>query len=175
MSSRAASRDVSYLCAFAKFSTPSASFSTYREALRRRSYASWPNRSRAARRSTSIGWLRPCSSARRTSTTAIADGIAIPHARLDTGDRVLCGFGRSSKGLDFQSVDGNPTQIFFVLVSPESHPSAHLRWLAHLAMMLKNPDFRRALIEAKTPEDVLSVIENEEKAIEKREASSEAT
>ncbi len=110
-----------------------------------------------------------------TSTTAIADGIAIPHARLDTGDRVLCGLGRSSKGLDFQSVDGNPTQIFFVLVSPESHPSAHLRWLAHLAMMLKNPDFRRALIEAKTPEDVLSVIENEEKAIEKREASSEAT
>ena len=97
-----------------------------------------------------------------TSTTAIADGIAIPHGKMILGEEVICSFGRSLDGLDFQSVDGKPTHLFFLLVSPESHPSLHLRWLAHLAVLLKNIDFRQALLQADTPEDVLSVIDNEE-------------
>ena len=77
----------------------------------------------------------------QTSTTAIADGIAIPHGKMRLGEEVVCAFGRSPAGLDFHSVDGKPTHIFFLLVSPEDHPSLHLRWLAHLAVLLKNPGF----------------------------------
>jgi len=99
-----------------------------------------------------------------TSTTAIADGIAIPHGKMAIGEEVICAFGRSREGLEFDSVDGNPTQLFFLLISPESSPSVHLRWLAHLAVLLKNPEFRRALLEAESAEEVLEIVEAEEKA-----------
>jgi PTS system nitrogen regulatory IIA component len=99
-----------------------------------------------------------------TSTTAIADGIAIPHGKMAIGEEVICTFGRSREGLEFDSVDGNPTHLFFLLISPESHPSVHLRWLAHLAVLLKNPAFRRALIDAETDKDILAVLAAEEHA-----------
>lgn len=98
-----------------------------------------------------------------TSTTAIADGIAIPHGKMPIGEEVICAFGRSREGLEFDSVDGNPTHLFFLLVSPESSPSIHLRWLAHLAVLLKNPELRSALLAAETAEDVLDVLAAEEK------------
>jgi len=110
-----------------------------------------------------------------TSTTAIADGIAIPHGKLDLGEEVICGFGRSTQGVDFQSVDGNATHLFFLLISPESHPSLHLRWLAHLAVLLKNPQFRRILLSAPTAEDVLTAVEAEEEALTKKEAPARRT
>lgn len=97
-----------------------------------------------------------------TSTTAIADGIAIPHGKLDFGEEVLCAFGRARAGVDFDSIDGNPTRLFFLLISPEVHPSLHLRWLAHLAVTLKSPVLRSALLTAETPEEVLKIFEREE-------------
>ncbi len=99
-----------------------------------------------------------------TSTTAIADGIAIPHGKMQTGDAVICAFGRSTAGVEFDSVDGNPTQLFFLLVSPEQHPSLHLRWLAHLAVLLKNPQFRQNLLNAESAKDVLAILDGEEEA-----------
>jgi len=99
-----------------------------------------------------------------TSTTAIADGIAIPHGKMALGEEVVCAFGRSQEGVDFQSVDGKPTHLFFLLVSPESHPSLHLRWLAHVAVLLKNPELRRALLDATSPHDVLAAMAAEEEA-----------
>ncbi len=98
------------------------------------------------------------------SSTAIADGIAIPHGKVSLGEEVLAVFGRNSGGLDFGSVDGQPTKLFFLLVSPESHPSLHLRWLAHIASLLKNPEFRNSLLAAETPDEVLSLIDEEERA-----------
>ena len=103
-----------------------------------------------------------------TSTTAIADGIAIPHSKIDQVRDVVCAFGRSRTGLDFSSVDGSPTQLFFLLVSPDDQPSLHLRWLAHLAVLLKNPTFREALLEAETADDIVAVLEAEEAALEER-------
>ena len=110
-----------------------------------------------------------------TSTTAIADGIAIPHGKMELGnEEVICAFGRSTDGLDFQSVDGKPTQIFFLLVSPDSNPSLHLRWLAHLAVLLKNPELRGKLLEAAGADQILAAIQAEEEA-RAREATSADT
>jgi PTS system nitrogen regulatory IIA component len=97
-----------------------------------------------------------------TGSTAIADGIAIPHGKLDIGEEVICAFGLSKRGLDFKSVDGKPSQLFFLLVSPENFPTRHLQWLAHIAVLLKNPDLRSSLLAASSPDDVLSIIEAEE-------------
>jgi len=100
----------------------------------------------------------------QTSSTAIADGIAIPHGRHSVGDKVVCAFGRNRDGVDFDSIDGTPTRIFFVLVSPESRPTLHLRWLAHLAVLLRNSEFRETLLSADSPEAVLAAIEHAEQA-----------
>ncbi len=100
----------------------------------------------------------------QTSSTAIADGIAIPHARHSAGDNVVCAFGRNRDGLDFDSIDGTPTRIFFVLVSPETRPKLHLRWLAHLCKLLANPEFRDTLLSADSPEAVIAAIEHAEQA-----------
>jgi len=99
-----------------------------------------------------------------TSSTAIADGIAIPHGRHVIGDKVVCAFGRNREGLEFDSIDGLPTQIFFVLVSPESRPTLHLRWLAHLAVLLRNSELREALLNADSPEAIFVAIEGAEQA-----------
>ena len=102
------------------------------------------------------------------STTAIADGIAMPHGRLSLAGEpadVLASLGISSEGVDFESVDGRPTHIFFVLVSPDKHPSLHLRWIAHFALLLKNADLRKALVAAPNAEDALAAIEDAEQAL----------
>ena len=101
----------------------------------------------------------------RTSTTAIADGIAIPHGRHGLGADVICAFGRSRAGVDFESVDGGPTHLFFVLISPEDRPTLHLRWLAHLAILLRDDAFRRSLLDAPDAEAVLATIEAAEHAL----------
>ena len=102
------------------------------------------------------------------STTAIADGLAMPHGRLPLAgepDDVLASFGVSSEGVDFESVDGGPTHIFFVLVSPNKHPSLHLRWIAHFALLLKSADLRKALVAAPNADDALAAIEDAEQAL----------
>ena len=100
------------------------------------------------------------------STTAIADGIVMPHGRLPLAgepDDVLASFGVSSEGVE--SVDGGPTHIFFVLVSPNKHPSLHLRWIAHFALLLKSADLRKALVAAPNADDALAAIEDAEQAL----------
>ena len=99
-----------------------------------------------------------------TSTTAIADGIAIPHGRQTIGQDVICVFGRSRAGLEFASIDGEPTHIFFMLLSPENQPTLHLRWLAHLAVVLRDESFRAALMAAASVDDVMAAIDAAERA-----------
>jgi PTS system nitrogen regulatory IIA component len=92
-------------------------------------------------------------------TTAIADGIAIPHTKRPLGNEVICAFGRSRSGLDFEAIDGRPTHLFFLLISPEDQPGVHLRWLAHLAVLLRNEEFRRSLLDATSAAEVLDAID----------------
>ena len=102
------------------------------------------------------------------STTAIADGIAMPHGRMSLGDdldEVVAGFGVSAAGIDFESVDGRSTHIFFVLVSPDKHPSLHLRWIAHFARLLKDAGLRTALVAAGDADEALAAIESAEQAL----------
>jgi PTS system nitrogen regulatory IIA component len=106
----------------------------------------------------------------RTSTTAIADGIAIPHGRHGDGDTVICLFGRSAGGVNFDSIDGGPTHLFFVLVSPEMHPTLHLRWLAHFAVLLRDESFRAALMAAQSADAAIAAIEAAERAHESGKA-----
>lgn len=98
----------------------------------------------------------------RLGSTAIGDGIAIPHGKLAKVDRILGAFGRHAKGVDFESLDGNPTHLFFVLVAPEDSTNLHLKALARVSRLFKDPSFRQKLIDAADAEEIFRLIKEED-------------
>ena len=84
----------------------------------------------------------------RLGSTAIGDGIAIPHGKLPGLTAVLAAFGRHLQGVDFQSLDGNPSKLFFLLVAPEDSVGQHLKALARVSRLLKDATFRNRLLMA---------------------------
>ena len=98
----------------------------------------------------------------KLGTTAMGDGIAIPHARIESLDRVLAVFGLSRAGVDFDSLDARPTHLFFLLVAPGREGSAHLLLLARLSRLLGIDAFRARLREVGTTDELFRAIEEEE-------------
>src|SRR6267378_2493499 len=78
----------------------------------------------------------------RLGSTAIGDGIAIPHGKIRGVRQILGAFGRHPVGVDFESLDGRPTHLFFLLVAPEDSASLHLKALARVSRLFKNSAFR---------------------------------
>ena len=96
-------------------------------------------------------------------STGIGDGVAIPHGKFHGLKDPVISFGRSKKGLDFESMDGQPVFLFFLLVAPEDSASIHLKALARIAKLLKNSSFRKILMEAPTREEIYNtIIQNDE-------------
>jgi len=98
----------------------------------------------------------------RLNSTALGDGVAIPHGKLPGLKRVLAAFGRSLAGVDFQSLDGKPTHLFFLLVAPEDSAGAHLKALARISRLLKEETFRRRLMEAPGARELFETIRTED-------------
>ena len=98
----------------------------------------------------------------KISTTAIGEGVAIPHGKLPDVERVLGFFARSLEGVDFASLDGGPTHLFFVLIAPENAAADHLKALARISRLLKDEAFRRRLMEGKTDREIFQIIAEED-------------
>jgi nitrogen PTS system EIIA component len=99
----------------------------------------------------------------RLGSTGIGDGVAIPHGKFHGINEPIISFGRSLKGLDFDSMDGQPVYLFFLLVAPENSASVHLKALARIAKILKNSSFRKRLMEIPTKEELYqAIIQNDE-------------
>ena len=98
----------------------------------------------------------------RISTTAIGEGVAIPHGKLVGIERVLCVFARSPGGVDFAALDGAPTHLFFVLLAPENAAADHLKALARISRLLKDAGFRSRLMEGQTREEIFKIIAEED-------------
>jgi len=98
----------------------------------------------------------------RLGSTGIGMGIGIPHGKLKDLDTLVMGFGLSRKGVDYDSLDGRPTHLFFMLITPESSTGLHLKALARIARLLKNETFKEMLFRAKTPDDIIAVIRAED-------------
>lgn len=94
----------------------------------------------------------------RLNSTAIGDGIAIPHGRLPGTRSVVAGFARSSGGVDFDSVDRQPTHLFFVLIAPDDAAAMHLKALARISRLLKDKAFRAQLLVLQTPQELYDAI-----------------
>jgi PTS system nitrogen regulatory IIA component len=98
----------------------------------------------------------------RLGSTGIGGGIGIPHGKLKQLDQLIIGFGLSRKGVDFESLDGEPTRIFFLLMTPENSAGLHLKLLARISRILKNEPFRQRLLQAKTADEIYAIIKEED-------------
>lgn len=91
-------------------------------------------------------------------STGIGDGVAIPHGKLSSVRRPVISFGRSTEGLDFDSMDGQPAYLFFLLLAPENSSGVHLQVLTKIARILKSRSFRKELMQAHTKEELYQTI-----------------
>ena len=94
----------------------------------------------------------------RLGSTGIGGGIGIPHGKLKDLDNLVLGVGLSHQWVDFESLDGRPTHIFFLLITPENSTGLHLKLLARISRILKNETFKEKLMSADNAEDVLAAI-----------------
>jgi PTS system nitrogen regulatory IIA component len=95
-------------------------------------------------------------------STGIGGGIGIPHGKLKDLEQLVLGFGLSRSGVDFESMDGRPTHIFFLLVTPENSTGLHLKLLARISKILKHEPFKQRLMEAADREEIFSIIQEED-------------
>ncbi|RAA68413.1 PTS fructose transporter subunit IIC, partial [Burkholderia multivorans] len=93
------------------------------------------------------------------STTGIGEGIAIPHAKVDAVKKPAIAFGKSKAGVDYQSLDGQPAHLFFMIAAPEGGAQTHLDALAKLSGVLMDDEVRKSLLNAETPDEVLAIID----------------
>ena len=99
---------------------------------------------------------------RESTTTGIGDGIAIPHGRMKNLDGVVVAFGRSRKGVDFQSMDGKPARLFFLFITPENRPEDHLAVLRRLARITRSPVLREQLLRSTDRREMQKLILDED-------------
>lgn len=98
----------------------------------------------------------------RLGSTGIGQGVAIPHGKLKNIDHLLVSFGRSRSGIEFDSMDGRPAHLFFLLIAPEDSVGVHLKTLARISKLLKNANVRQRLLNAPGAEAIHRIIVEEE-------------
>jgi len=101
----------------------------------------------------------------KLGSTGIGDGVAIPHGKMKGIQDFLCVFGRSSEGVDFDAVDRKPVHIFFLLLAPENSVSIHLKMLSRISKILRDPSFRKRLIELNGSEELYKDIIEEDNRV----------
>ena len=92
-------------------------------------------------------------------STGIGRGVAVPHTKHPTVDKLCGAVGVSSEGVDFDSLDGEKVHLLFLLVSPPDRPGDHLRALENISRQLRNDTFCRFLKQANNAEDVWTLLE----------------
>ena len=95
-------------------------------------------------------------------STGIGEGVAIPHGKMGGLDRLVATFARSKAGVDFESIDGQPTQLFFLLVVPEHSGGQHLKALARISRFFRDASFRDKMLAATDLESIFRSIEEED-------------
>ncbi len=98
----------------------------------------------------------------KLGSTGIGEGVAIPHGKLGGLPQLMASFGVSREGVDFEAIDGKPTHLFFALVAPENSAGVHLKALARISRLFKNPRFRQSILDANTSEEIYRLIADED-------------
>ncbi len=99
-------------------------------------------------------------------STAMDEGVAIPHGKLHGISNTVIAFGRSRKGIDFDSLDNKPTSLFILILSPENSSKKHIQALAKISTIFKTEEFRTDIIDSGSAEEILSLITEKDEANE---------
>jgi fructose-specific phosphotransferase system IIA component len=98
----------------------------------------------------------------RLVTTGVGYGVAFPHAKSKAIRGIIIAFSRSKKGVDFDSMDKKPVQLFFLIAAPEDAIGAHLNVMARLSYLMKSEKNREKLMKTKSPKELLEVLDSVE-------------
>ncbi len=98
----------------------------------------------------------------KLGSTGIGQGVAIPHGKSESTANLVGALGISKKGVQFESLDGEPVHVIFMLVAPNDSTGQHLKALARVSRLLKDKFFRQAIKEAKVPADIEKIIREED-------------
>ena len=104
------------------------------------------------------------------TSTGLGDGIAMPHSKNEAVKEATVLFAKSNKGMDYASLDGQPTDLFFMIAAPEGANDTHLAALAELSKYLMKPGFADKLRQANTPDQVIAAFDAEEQEAAAEEA-----
>jgi PTS system nitrogen regulatory IIA component len=98
----------------------------------------------------------------KLGSTGIGEGIAIPHGRLKKLKKFFISFGRSAKGVDFDSIDRKPSHLFFLVMAPENSAVDNLKLLSRIVTLLKESSFKKRLMEAPSRKELFQIISEED-------------
>ena len=106
---------------------------------------------------------RAVSEREKIMSTGVGKGFAIPHGKSNGVNEIIAGFGKTKEPIDFEALDEEPVNLVFLLVGKENLVGPHIKLLSRISRMMNKDEFREALMQAKTPEEIYSVFEQEEK------------
>lgn len=91
-------------------------------------------------------------------STGMQNGIAIPHGKTDAVDQLVAAIGIHRAGVDFAAMDGKPSHIFIITLSPENRAGPHIQFLAEISKVLSHPELRRKIMDTSSPGELLSLL-----------------
>ncbi len=98
-------------------------------------------------------------------STGVGSGFAIPHGKTDAVSDIVAAFAVTAQPIDYQSLDDQPVRLIFLLVGRDNMVGPHIKLLSRISRLMNNEDFRKKLLEAETPKDILELFRQEEAAI----------
>ncbi len=98
----------------------------------------------------------------KVMSTGVGKGFAIPHGKTNAVKEIIGAFGRVPEGIDYDSLDGSPVQLIFLLVGKDNLISTHIKLLSRISRLMNKDDFRNSLIEAKDAQEIIKLFNEEE-------------
>jgi fructose PTS system EIIBC or EIIC component len=95
-------------------------------------------------------------------STGVGKGFAIPHGKTNAVNDILAAFGKTNSPIEYDSLDGHPVYLVFLLVGKDNLVSKHIKLLSRISRMMNKDEFREKLIDAKSAEEILDIFKKEE-------------
>jgi len=97
-------------------------------------------------------------------STGVGKGFAIPHGKTNSVSDIIAAFGKSEKPIEYNSLDGEPVHLVFLLIGKETLLAKHIKLLSRISCLMNNEEFRKKLIEAESKESILKIFKDEEQS-----------
>lgn len=95
-------------------------------------------------------------------STGVGKNFAIPHGKTDAVNDIICAFAKSSKPINFESLDGQPVHLLFLLIGKDNLVSLHIKLLSRISRMMTKDHFREKLMKATSSEEIIQIFKEEE-------------